>query len=372
MYFREAHFQFAKRTRAFANDRRIDMKLFNTAWHQSATCTSVTNRTIAAICVFANSVAIGLFVAICSSVCDAQSPSMSSCGEVWEISTRHLPCSACNVATPTPFEVHRWSNCRWERRTIEAATDAVSENGDVPLTIIYVHGNWMERDNARERVRIINSYVAKSACEPYRILMFSWPSQRDNRILADVRENAQCAEAQAFYFASLLQLVSANSERVSVLGFSFGARTISGGLHLNAGGTLPGTPILGTGNPNTRYRVSLVAPAIDRDWLETNGRHRYAMNNVDQLINLYNSRDPILRRFRFIDSIASPIAAGFAGFAGFDASANPRSTEPLIASDRIKQYDCGTQIGSTHSERDYYGKCPHFQTAINNLLWKTP
>jgi len=273
------------------------------------------------------------------------------------------------VVNPIPFEVHRWSTCRWERSTIEQATGATGENGIVPLTIIYVHGNFMERDNARERVRLINSYLARCSSEHYRLLMLSWPSQRDNRIIQETRENAQCADSEAYYLASMLQIVTATSERVSLLGFSFGARTVTGALHLVGGGTLPGMPILPPSSDHAPYRVSLVAPAVDRDWLQTNGRHRNAMSGVDQLVNLYNSKDPILRRFRFIDSIANPIAAGFNGF---EAVANPRSTVPLIGSDRMKQYDCGTQIGITHSERDYYGECPHFQKAIKNLLWKNP
>lgn len=308
-------------------------------------------------------------VAISGAEGNAQSLPQTCGGEVWEISTRHLPCSACKVVSPIPFEVFRWSQCRWERSTIDDATGATSANGIVPLTIIYVHGNWMERDNARERVRIINSHIARCATEPYRLLMLSWPSQRDNRIIRDVRDNAHCADTEAFYLASLLRMVVPTSQRVSLLGFSFGARTVTGALHLDSGGALPGNPMLPLNNDHTLYRVSLVAPAVDRGWLQANGLHRNAMNSVDQLVNLYNSKDPILRRFRFIDSIASPIAAGFTGF---EAVANPRSTEPLIGSDRIKQYDCGTQIGSTHSERDYYGECPYFRKAINNLLWKNP
>lgn len=270
---------------------------------------------------------------------------------------------------PPNFEVLRLTNCRWEKRTLEEAIGPSSETGVVPLTIIYVHGNFMERENARDRVRILDGYLAKQACEPYRVLMLSWPSQRDDRIIRDVRGNAQCADAEAYYLGWLLQAVAANCDRVSLLGFSFGARSVAGGLHLDAGGCIPGLPRLPTTSGHAPYRVSLVAPAIDRDWLEQNGKLQYAMNNVDLLINLYNSRDPILRRFRFIDSLARPIAAGFTGF---EAVANPRSTTPLAGGDRIQQYDCGSQIGSTHSERDYYGDCPHFRKVVNNLLWKTP
>lgn len=313
-------------------------------------------------------VATVLFVVVFEKFGHGQQVTTGIGDDLWELSTRHLPCSACGQSTVPAFDVHRFTNCRWEKRTLDEAVNGAADSGPVPLTILYVHGNWMERDNALERVRIINGYISKQACEPYRMIMFSWPSQRDNRIIRDVRDNAKCADAEAYYFARLLQAVSASSARVSVLGFSFGSRTVSGGLHLDAGGTISGVPCLEVPG-HSQYRVSLVAPAVDRDWLQANGRHHMAMNHVDSLVNLYNSRDPILRRFRFVDSIARPIAAGFAGF---EAVANPRATTPLIGSDRIQQYDCGSQIGTTHSELDYYGKCQHFRKAIDNVLWKTP
>lgn len=289
-------------------------------------------------------------------------------GDVWEVSTRHLPCSACSNVGLANFEVLHFENCQWTCRTMDDLLSPTIEGGIAPLTILYVHGNWMERNSARERVRIIDRHLAAQACEPYRLIMFSWPSQRDKRIIRDVRDNAQCADFETYYFAQLLQAVSQTSSRVSIHGFSFGARTVAGGLHLDAGGSIPGIPCLPNAG-HTAYRVTLVAPAMDREWLQTNGRLKFAMKNVDQLVNLYNSRDPVLRRFRFIDSIARPIAAGFTGF---EAVGNPRITEPLTGSDRIKQFDCGNQIGNTHAELDYYGKSPCFRKVLDNLLWKSP
>ncbi len=69
-----------------------------------------------------------------------------------------------------------------------------------------------------------------------------------------------------------------------------------------------------------------------------------AMQNVEELVNIYNSRDPVLRRFRFIDRVTTPIAAGFSGLA------DPRATQPLQADARIAQYDCGEAVGTSHDE----------------------
>ncbi|HUP81745.1 MAG TPA: hypothetical protein VM260_24550, partial [Pirellula sp.] len=181
----------------------------------------------------------------------------------------------------------------------------------------------------------------------------------------------ESAECQSLYLAWMLQRLR-NEPQVSILGFSFGARTVTGGLHLDAGGVIPGfssVPSTNIGN-FLKYRVGLVAPALDRNWIERNGRHQLAMSHVDSLINLYNSRDPILRRFRFLDRLSRPIAAGFAGFTGIAALADPRATMPLTGQSRIRQYDCGSIIGTTHSEKSYYGECPYYRNMIQHLLWK--
>ncbi len=170
------------------------------------------------------------------------------------------------------------------------------------------------------------------------------------------------------------QSITASTSRVSILGFSFGARTVTGALELEAGGKVLCRTSLACDNGDEIdisnvpvHRVSLIAPAIDKNWLSPRGKYSHAMSRIDHLVNLYNSRDPVLRRFRFIDSVARPIAAGFAGL---DAVADPPSTTPLEGQDRVEQFDCGGAIGVTHSELSYYTECSHFRTAIDNLLWK--
>ncbi|MCY2984708.1 MAG: hypothetical protein NTY15_13880 [Planctomycetota bacterium] len=289
--------------------------------------------------------------------------------EIYEISTRHLCDRFRSISFEQPnVEVNKWSGCRWERSDVEAALPTY---GSGVLTIIYVHGNFMERNNALERVRIIDRYFKEQTDRPYRLLMLSWPSQREAKPLRDVLENAESAESQSLYFAWMLQRLRIEPQ-VSILGFSFGARSVTGGLHLDAGGVIPGfmQPPMPNSDPTLKYRVGLVAPAMDRNWIETNGKHQLAMNHVESMVNLYNSKDPILRRFRFMDRLSRPIAAGFAGFTGVASFVDPRATAPLAGQSRIQQYDCGSVIGTTHSEKSYYGECPYFRRVIQHLLWK--
>lgn len=293
--------------------------------------------------------------------CDAMS-------EIWEVSTRHLPDHFCAINTADPhFDVHQFENGCWQKRSIDPILV-----DDGRLNILYVHGNFMERNNARERVRILDGYVRRKATRPYRLIMFSWPSQRESKPLRDVFSNAESAECQSLYVAWLIDHWR-TQQQVSILGFSFGARSVTGGLHLISGGQIPGLSYVNTAATDAmpQFRIGMVAPAIDRSWLTQCGRHRMALSNVEAMVNLYNSKDPILRRFRFIDRLSRPIAAGFAGFVGIG---DIRVTEPLSGQSdtgqvRIRQYDCGSIIGTTHSERSYYGDCPYFGYVIDNLLW---
>ena len=85
--------------------------------------------------------------------------------------------------------VNRWDASRWQRSDIDTAL----QYEDKP-TIVYVHGNFMERNNTLERVRILDSYLKKQATEDYRLLLFSWPSQRERKPLRDIYENDEVAE----------------------------------------------------------------------------------------------------------------------------------------------------------------------------------
>jgi hypothetical protein len=293
---------------------------------------------------------------VCTAVCAGSNHGFG--GDVWELSTRHLSCvDSRRSGWADKLQVSKWNGNNWTPASLDQAIYRSSDTIVAPRTIFYVHGNWMERDNARTRVGIVDRQLSRRATEPYRLIMLSWPSERNQPVLKDIRSNAALADANSVVLAELLGLISESSTQVSLIGFSLGARTVAGGLHIDAKNAAP--------HPN--YRVSFVAPAEDRNWLQPCGKHSLALSHVDQLVNLYNSKDPILRRFRFIDLMARPTAAGFAGFEGIST---PRSTKPLPNNPIIRQYDCGSAIGATHSEVSYYGECPYFCIAIDNLLGK--
>ncbi|MGN6547314.1 MAG: alpha/beta hydrolase, partial [Aureliella sp.] len=227
-------------------------------------------------------------------------------------------------------------------------------------TVIYAHGNWMTAENARSRGTYIYRRASQRAAEPVRFIIYSWPSQREGRPVRDVYEKVDRADMETVYFANLLTRIPAETP-LGLMAFSFGARVACGGLHLVNGGQLEGRtgPVW---DIERHLHVSLVAPAFDRTWLAAGRPYGLAMNGMHSLVNVYNSRDPALKRFRFIDRMTSPIAAGFTGLA------DPRATQPLQADVRIRQFDCGPDVGTSHDEMTYYEQCCAYNIALDNAL----
>ena len=299
---------------------------------------------------------------------------------VFELSTRHLPKRFCAINPDQPgFEVNEWTGCQWSRSDIDSALGITQDGIDDKITILYVHGNFMERSNTLQRVRIIDSELKRRARADYRLLVLSWPSERAGRPIHDVYDNADSSESQSLYVAWVLNKLKHHS-RVSVLGFSFGARAATGGLHLDAGGYIPGLHHVDDGEPNpetgTRYhpyRLGLIAPALDKKWLESCGLHRQALDQVSHFVNMYNTSDPALRRFRFIDRFSRPVAGGYTGFNVLTGS---RSTFQLSRDGvehllplKVEQFNCSSAIGGTHDEQMYLKGCGYFSRMADVLLW---
>ena len=303
--------------------------------------------------------------------------------EVWEISTRHLPQSGCVAPLDaSKFRVSRWMpNCGWIDSSFEQYLASVqgiekSSNDDTVASthlqnVIYVHGNWMPADLTRERGLLIYRHLAQRAHFPLRLTIFSWPSTREKHALADVKENATVAEVQGLYLGSLLKQLPVD-EPLGIIGFSYGARAVTGSLHALGGGTLCGR-LLPEGNFPGEIRISLMAAAIDRSWLQEGGRHQKAAATVTSIVNLYNSSDPILRRYHLISSGRGATAAGVAGLVlprnwiSRPPGDGTRVEAPSYV--RLRQFDCRGDLGRSHDEQSYYRECSCTVKLLDHVLW---
>jgi hypothetical protein len=282
------------------------------------------------------------------------------CNSIWEVSSRSLPDCPNSNFVPA-FDVHLVEQGCWKlgdkSRILGELTDPSRR------TVIYVHGNWMDRSEARQRALSVYSKMLRSRCaedgQPISFILFSWPSERREGFARDVRSKKDRLNADAFYLARFLEQNSATSS-LGLIGYSFGGTVVCGALHLLHGGVLDGRRAGLTASASLPTRVSLIAPAFDRTDLAAGGNYSRALDGVERLVNVYNSTDPILKRFRFFDRDAAPIAAGFAGIL------EPRFGSPLVANEKIQQYDCNT-IGRTHAELAYL-QCDAASLAMQNVL----
>lgn len=312
------------------------------------------NSTIAFINPCTARMLFALIILALSPPCSATLP-LREGDSVWEISSRHLG-GSCQLGAP--LQISKLIGCDFQPSSLEEfIADPLSLTA--PHTVVYVHGNWMEWSSARERGLLVYKLLTAQTDKPIRLILFSWPSQRDGRIAADVREKASLAHVESYYLADFLKHVPADRP-IGMMGYSFGGAVICGTLQLLSGRSLDGRCLSQPIAAHRNVRVSLAAPAFDRNQLNPGGKYDFALNQIERLVNLYNSSDPVLKRFRFIDR-GSPEAAGLLGI-------NARSGSRLSTAQNVEQYDCSRAAGRTHSEVDYYRNCPSFKISLINAL----
>jgi hypothetical protein len=207
------------------------------------------------------------------------------------------------------------ADCRWVRTDAEAWSTVDHANG--PLCV-FVHGNRASQREAIEMGWGVYHYLAEQADRPFRFVVWSWPADRvRTRNLSDVRLKAQRSDAQSQYLASWLGRLHPES-RVSLVGYSLGARIITGALHMMGGGRVAGREMRADKDTPRRapLRAVLVAAAADNDWLLPNRRNGLALDLVDRVLVTRNRRDPVLRRYHFMYGLCGPRALGSTGPAG--------------------------------------------------------
>lgn len=264
--------------------------------------------------------------------------------EVWVISTRHLEWPTCED-DPPPLKVWQWScpRGRWQKLSV----DYFLEQHNQPITFFFFHGN---RINSWAAVDLgwyaYDALVARAADEqPIRYVIWSWPSTEIQGQLRDLRYKADRTDAEGYYLGWLLSKVNPGT-KISLMGFSYGARVITGGLHVAAGGDLcgmslpPDAPAV-----ERRTRTVLMAGALHSHWLYPDCYHGRAMDATDRLCNLCNGCDSILHRYHWVFKGQRPDALGYTGL--------PWQHE----SGRIDEFETCNCVGKTHDSLMYLD-CP--------------
>ena len=197
-------------------------------------------------------------------------------------------------------------------------------------------------------------------CPPVRFVIWSWPSAPIKGLLRDVRVKAQRSQPEAVFLARFLAELDP-ADRVSLFGSSYGARIVTGALHVLAGGTLNGCSIPANSSFHPA-RVVLTAAALDNDWLLPGRYHGLALSQVDAMLVFYNPLDPVLKMYDFVDKCTHDKALGFTGLI-----TSPSAYE---WADRYEEQNVGRMIGHVHSASYYFHSSCLMRQARRYLLWE--
>lgn len=299
---------------------------------------------------------------------------------LWEISTRCLPRGLCMATGCGELPTCQYSECHWTASSESLLHQHFADHA--AWTIVFVHGNRTSPEQARGHALSLFRNLELRAGNPVRLICLSWPSEKSRPLVMPtvlVEEKRELIRNTGFQLACFLNRLPQDSVR-SMMGFSFGCSVIGCALHLLNGGEVGGIVLqqpngkcfleevpVATHNTGCCHSIQLgfVAPAMDHCALQPTGEYGRAMESVGLLVNLYNSRDPVLRRFRFFDR-QHPVAAGYSGLAGSTGLLMDVRSEPLARNVSIEQYDCRA-IGSTHALSEF-SRCTAYERLLENLL----
>ena len=268
----------------------------------------------------------------------------SSARQVWLISSRQAACDA--PACGSEAMLRYWflgPDNQWVPASLDAylSTDSAA----VP-TVIFIHGNRVDANDAVcDGWLLLNPLTALAQGRPFRFVIFSWPA---DRLDTGARTDAQCkaarSDAQSYYVAWLINHMHAGVP-LDLIGFSFGARVVTGALELLGGGCVAGQVLPDRTSGHWPIRVMLAAAALDSDWLLPGHRDGLALGQVQRMLV---SVDPLDRALHFYPRLYGrhgPEALGACG---------PDCPEQL-GSEAVKLdlVDVQCEVGKVHDWTNY-------------------
>lgn len=261
---------------------------------------------------------------------------------VWRIRTHDLEDPGPEVRIDS-LDIQRSANGDWQ----VASADALRREAALRTTLIYVHGNRGADALAVARgAELAKQLAARPATDPFQLVIWSWPSAKTFRGRRDFLHKSERTDTEAWYLAGLLRSFPPEA-KVSLLGYSYGARVVTGAAHWLAGGRFEDRELphrgasLDDSRKTPRLRVVLAAPAMHWHWLGADSVHNRALDAIDRLTILYNPSDPALRWFKLIYPCERPQALGRVGI----------SAELLgAAAARVEQWNVEPVVGRVHDE----------------------
>jgi hypothetical protein len=279
-----------------------------------------------------------------------------ACRQVWLVSSRQAPCDppACGGEKMLSYSV-----LGPDRQWVPASLDAflATDSAAVP-TMIFIHGNRVDANRAVCDGWLVLSQLSASAQgRPFRFVIFSWPA---DRLDAGQREDVQCkavrCDAQSYYVAWLINRMHTGVP-LDLIGFSFGARVITGSLELLGGGCVAGQVLPDRTSGHAPIRAMLVAAALDSDWLLPAHRDGLALGQVERMLVRV---DPVDRALHFYPRLYGRGGPDALGSCGPDC---PEQLGPQAM--KIELVDVQCEVGKVHDWNNYASA----QSLMSRLGW---
>jgi hypothetical protein len=285
----------------------------------------------------------------------------SAADSIWMVSTRHLSCPCGPSSGSENVQFFRYDPaCGWQ--TADQAQWDQDEWFNA-VTLVYVHGNRIEPGEVSGRgLAAYRALRNLPDSRPVRFVIWSWPSSKVHgpRPRRDAQTKAARTDCESYFLAKFLNGLETDTQ-LRLLGYSFGARIVSGALHLAGGGTLGRYQLTELKpRPANSVRVVLQAAAMNNQWWLPGGYHDQSFSQVERLLLLYNPCDPVLRRYPRLDPSCSAQALGYTGLA--------RPVRLGQDAERLEQANVCCQIGKTHNEQAYFASETLMRRARELLL----
>lgn len=291
--------------------------------------------------------AIAVLVAAYAAIAASTAMAASRCpirpaDEIIELNVRPACCSTDSIRLANSITVQQYVASEDGSRSWVGSDLAVLTNTtrDDVVTVFYVHGNKVDPRMARERgIRVYRALVRRSLDDrPMRFVIYSWPATESGGLLKDFRVKAARTRPCGWELAWILNQMPSDA-KISLLGYSYGARIVGGAAHVLAGGSLNGLCLPGAQPENhAPMRVGFIAAATHAGWFGPRSYHSQAMLQIDRLMLLNNELDPAMRFYSLVDKNGRPQAMGLRG----------PTCLPAGARQRVQCYDCSTCVGRSH------------------------
>ncbi len=273
--------------------------------------------------------------------------------EMWLVSSRRLP-NPCGPCVPAAgLDYAQWVDGCWLPSTAEAFW---SDSRADRVTCVHVHGNRMSMQDARVGGLDLYRQLRARPESKFRLVVWTWPSDRIHGMARDAFTKMDRADGESYYLASFLAKLPAGG-RVSLIGYSFGARTVVGGLHLLAGGTVRGTSLQAEKPAAVRPRVVLLAAALPMGALVPHGSRGQALSQSESVASFYNAADPALKAFERFGEKS-------------DLLGRHHVSEACLggAGAVMLQYNATKTVGKSHDINDYLNSPSLMQAIRGHLL----